>query len=526
LLDEVLGSYLDSLSEREFDAPFMALLRAHDFYDIHFLHGQYEFGKDFIAKRREDGTVVQYAVQTKAGDLDVAAYRVVRGQIDDLRRNATGHPSYDKSARRRAVLVTTGRLTGATPATAQGDQEDLRARGETDFDVWDRERLVELMRDVPETGYPQGATGAFLGLLAAIDQRSIVEDNLESHSRGWIFPPGDLTGLRRTAIEAGILSNRLRRVKRDDLASYVALCLVRAAWASAPPTDPPEPEAVLIADLARRMFVAYAGDIWARCEGTTLEPRGFLTQQQQGLIYLSYPVGCLRLVETLGLLALLPDTEAISNRDDLLTFLTEFIGRQPGASHPISDRWAVSVIPPVLALARTARPAIEVYLRSLVTWTCDRYEAGQMGLAGPRATAGQESFLYLGAGIPAANRPRRIVSFLASVLLDLLAVTEMGELYELAVNDVRHVKALPETIETADDPSQYGMDGVSLVRSVVDYPERWSPTDGWKIAPHHLRAPADYYLSRIGRPWDHLAVSSVLRDRHFLPTMRLLYGDS
>jgi hypothetical protein len=179
--------------------------------------------RSIISTRLEDGTVVQYAVQTKAGDLDLAAYRVVRGQIDDLRRNATGHPSYDKSARRRAVLVTTGRLTGAASATAQADQEDLRSRSETDFEIWDRERLIELLRDVPETGYPQGATGAFLGLVAAIDQRSILEDTLEQFSRAWILPAADLTGLPRTAVEAGILSNRLRRVQRDDLASYVAL---------------------------------------------------------------------------------------------------------------------------------------------------------------------------------------------------------------------------------------------------------------------------------------------------------------
>ena len=522
MLDEVLGSYLDSLTEREFDGPFMALLRAHGFLDVHFLHGAYEFGKDFIAKRWEDGTVVQYAVQTKAGDLDIADYRTVRGQIDDLRTNATGHPSYDKAAPRRAVLVITGRLKGAAATTAQADQEDLRSRGETDFEVWDRERLIELMRGVPETGYPQGSAGAFLGLVSAIDEKSITEDHLEQHSRRWIFPIGSLNGLRRAALEAGILSNRLRRTERHDLASYVALCLVRGAWASAGASEPPDPEAVLIADLGRRLFGAYAGEVWARCDATTLDPRGFLTQQRQSHIYLSYPVACLRLLELLGLLALLPDEAAVTNGDELLQFLRDFIDRQPGASHPISDRWAVSIIPAVLALVGSAPAAIETYLTRLVAWTCDHYDSGQMGLAGPRATPGQEAFLYLGAGIPASNRPRRPVSYLAAVLVDLLALNEMGRVYELAVNDIRYVEAIPEVIEAEDDPSQYRMDSVTLVRSVVTYPDTWAPSEGWKIAPHHLRAPINYYLSRIGRPWDHLAVESVLRDRHFLPTMRVL----
>jgi hypothetical protein len=33
MLDAVIGNFLDDVSEREFDAPFMALLRARDFYD-------------------------------------------------------------------------------------------------------------------------------------------------------------------------------------------------------------------------------------------------------------------------------------------------------------------------------------------------------------------------------------------------------------------------------------------------------------------------------------------------------------
>jgi len=72
MLENVLGNYLDSLDgkEREFDAPFIALLRANSFSDIHFTHGQYEFGKDFIAKGYDDeGVWCQFVFQTKGGEL-------------------------------------------------------------------------------------------------------------------------------------------------------------------------------------------------------------------------------------------------------------------------------------------------------------------------------------------------------------------------------------------------------------------------------------------------------------------------
>lgn len=65
MLRELVGTYLDSLSEREFDAPLMAILPTQGFYDI--LHGSMEFGKDVIAKRVDDGILHQYAIQCKAG---------------------------------------------------------------------------------------------------------------------------------------------------------------------------------------------------------------------------------------------------------------------------------------------------------------------------------------------------------------------------------------------------------------------------------------------------------------------------
>src|SRR5208337_1624191 len=101
MIADVIGSYLDNLEEREFDAPFMSLLRGLRFTDIHFLHGPFEFGKDFIAKGYDGGTFCQFAFQTKAGDLKLPAWRDCRGQIDDLRTSSLAHPAFDRQLPRR-----------------------------------------------------------------------------------------------------------------------------------------------------------------------------------------------------------------------------------------------------------------------------------------------------------------------------------------------------------------------------------------------------------------------------------------
>lgn len=103
----------------------------------------------------------------------------------------------------------------------------------------------------------------------------------------------------------------------------------------------------------------------------------------------------------------------------------------------------------------------------------------------------------------------------------------MKEVYEVAINDFLAVHAMPSVVEVGDTPSQYFLDGED-VRSEpnMPYSETWVPVDGWKLAPHHNRGPLAYYLQRIGRAWDHLAVSAVLRDRHFLPTCRTILVDN
>ena len=112
MLADAIGNYVDSLAEREFDAPFIALLRLHGFTDIHFLHGPFEFGKDFIAKRVEEGVQYQYAFQTKAGNIGISEWNQCRGQIDLLRTDALAHPNFDGNLPRRARFVITGRLWG------------------------------------------------------------------------------------------------------------------------------------------------------------------------------------------------------------------------------------------------------------------------------------------------------------------------------------------------------------------------------------------------------------------------------
>jgi hypothetical protein len=52
--------------------------------------------------------------------------------------------------------------------------------------------------------------------------------------------------------------------------------------------------------------------------------------------------------------------------------------------------------------------------------------------------------------------------------------------------------------------------------------EAWNEGDDWRMAPHHDDELDRYYLGRLGRIWDFVAICSVTRDRHWVAAIRAL----
>lgn len=523
MIADIVGSYLDSLEEREFDAPFMALLRALGFWDIHFLHGSFEFGKDFIAKGLHRGASAQFAFQTKAGDLGLTAWTGSRGQIDMLRTNCLAHPAFDRQLPRRAVFVTTGRLVGGAPLAAQQYADHLSELGEIGFETWDRESLVEKISSSPSVGLTSSSQGAFLAIMGQIEMGDIQEARIESFSRLWFGNPTS-AALHTFALQAALLAHKLRIHRRTDLACMAALALVRAAWAQNHGAEPIDATTLLVADTGRRLFHHYASSLFGLCSDDLLDPLHVVHRHDETSAHVTYPIRCLRLAEILSLLIFLEiELDGDSQRSaDLTEFLIQFVDGNPGISHPISDRWAVSLIPTVLALARAGQDRlVRRLLENVVKWIADRYDSQSIGLASPTASPQEEVDYLLGDPFEHVAIHRRAESYLSTVVLDLTAVLGLDDLYVLARNEFLAVDAISPVTEVDDTTDQYSLNGTSISFSAnMEYSDTWKPVDGWRVAPHHIRAKRDYYLQRIDRWWDHLAVSAVLRDRHFIETCR------
>jgi hypothetical protein len=93
-----------------------------------------------------------------------------------------------------------------------------------------------------------GMAADMLTVIAAAEKGSISHQQLERYTRRWTAIP-----LHRSAIEAAVISNKLRTCRRADLAAITALCALRAAH-----SQDTDLGAQLFSAVARQLHVSYA----------------------------------------------------------------------------------------------------------------------------------------------------------------------------------------------------------------------------------------------------------------------------
>jgi hypothetical protein len=273
----------------------------------------------------------------------------------------------------------------------------------------------------------------------------------------------------------------------------------------------PPPRAIEVADQATDLFTYYAKQVWERAREVGTEPTAVLSAA--GGFFASYRVLCSRLYEQLGLLAL-ADTDL---RDEVASWLDEFIKQNPGASQPISDRWAVSLIPATLVRAVQSPDNVIQHLAGVASWVCDFYEGEGLGLAPADADPAQEVDYLLGGAFEHVEQPMRAFSYLATVILDLAAALSFDRLYDDARNDFLAVDVGLQVPLARDDDAQYQVGQADIpVDTSPNYAETWADASGGRVAAHHDDETDRYYLGRMGRVWDHLAITTVTRDLHWV----------
>ncbi|GAG55344.1 unnamed protein product, partial [marine sediment metagenome] len=469
MLANVLAAYLDSIKEREFDLPLATLLRASGFYDVHFTHGNVEFGKDFIAKRNENDITFQYTFQSKAGDVSQSDWRNdIMSQMLESLLSTLSHPNFDKHAPHQTVLVITGKMLGNAALGLQ----DLNTTIEQTYHkrpiiLWDQETLISSL-ETHGLGvvYQANASGFlsygdFYQLYGKTLEGHISQREIEEHSRQWLDEtiPRDKR-LLCSAIESNIFATQcqVKGLTYEAISSHITL--IRTIMHQIHTANNQEEVGQLhdvysqaISNLkgVLKEYLADAKSLWDKAEKNLSS----ITPGSNNIII--YSIHCARIMEVAGILYFLEVEQ--SERDTIIAFLVSFISQEPGCAHIPSDYYAVSLVLPVLSLCSSGhRNIAEELLQRSTVWLCDRYQYG-FGLADISAEPYAEIVTLFGYPFDFIRVQPRKSSFAASVICDLAAFVAEAELYANIVNDIKAVKIFPQYWQVPDTTSLFILDG-------------------------------------------------------------------
>jgi hypothetical protein len=529
MLRNVLVDYLDTVKEREFDLPFLALLPALGFYDVHYTHGQVEFGKDFIAKKVENGVEIQYSFQSKAGDVSQSDWRDgIMGQMLESILTGLSHPDFDRNLPHQAVLITTGRLKGNTALGLQ----DLNTRIEQQYQLrsiclWDRERLADNLESYGLRGMHRATASGFssLGSFYMLYGKSLQDDlsfrEIEQHSRYWVKESVDKDKrLLGAAIESEIIASQCIQHGLLYEAIYAYLAVLRVILSDMHRATASAETVQMIALYERalekvcRICRAYHSEAkrgWHEADKDLIR-----TIEGPGAMF-TYLVHCARILEVSGYLYFLEDDT--KTRNQLASFIEAFVLKEPGCAHIPSDRYAVSLVLPVIVLCTTSRrDSAREILRRAVIWLCDRYEEG-WGLAALEADPYDEVVTLLGYPFEFIPEQGRSGSFLASVISDLSAFLDDRQFYSDVVNDIKASRIHPQYWQVSDTDSLFSIDGPDVITYPhVEYADNMTDFQSYDFAEHIVHESRVFQVDKLVGSLGLMSLMLLLRDRYF-PTI-------
>ncbi len=525
MLRNVLEDYLSSINERDFDYPLGSLLQAIGFYDIHLTHGKTEFGKDFIAKKIDDGAIHQYSIQSKKGDIKQAHFRnEIMGQLMEASLLGIVHPQFDRTLPRQVIFATTGRLKdNAGPAFQDMNLELTTTYQKNPVTFWGHERFIELSEEFGLSGIHQNTAKGLRGFAQFyLTYSKAVEGNLsdretEKYSRLWLDESLDYKKrILRAAIESEIIAARLITGEHIYEAITVYLSLARVVMDVTYENDDTFVTEILqetvnsrILPLCKR-FVNQLKAEWEEAEKSLLH----LCLKDSSFPMVHYLVWCARILETASLYFFLTEDQA--GRDEITFFLTEFIEKEEGCGHVPSDRYAISMVWATLALIQAGRTdKAGALIKKSVVWLCDHVEKGY-GIARYEADEKEETYMLLGYPFDFIKVERNRSSFLATILSDLAAFIGDKGFYADIVNDFEACEVVYNYWQVPDTKAIFTIDTEECL-AYPNIPHQYSMTDSedFNYAEHIKHEPSSFQITQKAGLRSLVLLSVLLKDRYF-----------
>jgi len=506
MLRSIIEDYLMSIRELQFFLPFRHLLEAKLYYDIHLVHGSTEFGKDFIAKKREGDAVIQYSFQIKVGDVKLSKFRTeVQPQLLEAYTNKLAHPNFDDGLEYRVIFVTTGNVLQPATIDFQEFNKFLKSKLNVhEVEVWEKDRLISEFITIglePFFNIHKSPTliGSFFNFYSKItNNQSIDFLAIESYSRHWL----DLDWKRienrlQIFFEAYFFSKLFFERKRHYEAVLMLCALIRCLVKNRVYQDYQFLVAEHINEILESFFQKF-DDYNNNLSILESECRGFFS-----IFY--YPANCLKSFELFSLYILTND----HYNEKVLETFADFFKNEKGAEHPLSDNYAVSIVLISLALLKLKQvDDAKKFLNNVTIWLCNRYE--NLGLCGIGVTEEEEIEQLLSEYLTGYTFSNKRTSFIANIILDLCYLIGDGGLYADIANELKAVSIIPEFYHVLDFDSLFTYDHPAILSQhdsefSLELKDNYSPMIEYERRESKLKIAGNEFLY----------LTILLRDRYF-----------
>ena len=530
MLRNVLEDYLSSIKERDFDYPLTVLLHAMGFYDIHLTDGGSEIGKDFIAKRIEDGVKYQYVIQSKRGNINQIKFRdKILGQLlEAVVLKKLSHPQLDTTLPQKTILVSTGELKDNAILELREFNNTLKDKYE-EVEFWGKNRLIEFSEQYGLTGVHQttakGLTGFaqfYLSYSKAIEG-SLSDREIEELSRFWLDGSIEYRKrILRATIEADIIATKLSEsgFLYEAITAYLALArMVLQVTYQHDDAFVVEIYKEIVEEklipLSRQFFTQLKSQ-WEEEEKSLLH----LCLKQSPFPMLHYLVWCARVLETVSLyFFLLNDKEGEEYRAEqreAISFMLDFIEQEEGCGHIPSDRYSVSIVWATLALIQSGNTDKAINLvKRCVIWLCDRVEKG-FGIARYEADEYTETATLIGYPFEFIKVEQNISSLLATILCDLAAFIGGQRLYSDVFNDLEACELVYNYWQFPDTEGIFTIDTEDCTTYPnVPYQDSIGSFEDYDYAEHIKHEPGSFQVTQKAGMNSLILLSMLLKDRYF-----------
>ena len=450
------------------------------------------------------------------------------GQMLEALLTGLSHPNFDRNLPHQSILVVTGRLTGNAALSLQ----DLNATIQDTYQrrpitLWDREKLLENLEILGLEGVYRATAsdfvsyGNFFILYGKCTQGNVSDREIELHSRHWLDESMSPTkGLLAAMIEMETIAQKCLQQGLPYEAIFAYLSVIRMILfrLHVETIVARQEELVDMYSQAKLKLLSacrtYLGEVrqsWVASEKDLVRvvtgPGGMFT----------YLVHCARIIEMAGALYFLEPDQ--TSKQDVSAFIDDFISREPGCAHIPSDRYAVSLVLPTLALYRETQPtkAQEILHRAIV-WLCNRVQDG-FGIAPFDSSPATEVARLLGHAFEFIPQQPTRGSLLATVLCDLAAFLGKAQFYSDIVNDIKACGIAFEYWQSPNTASLFMIDGPEVITYPnVEPKDNVGSFEEYDYAEHIAHEPRSFQIAELVGPFSLMSIMLLLRDRYF-PTV-------